>query len=90
LARPPAQLVKFADLQHESHQLLAIPTKALKQSTVETIRFWVDDALEVIPLLDKIKGCYALVAPLAKLKVQLDELNDRCAETAAKLRQAKV
>lgn len=90
LARPPAQLVKFADLQHEAHNLFSIPPKALKSSTVETIRFWVEDALEVIPLLDKLKECYALIAPLAKLKVQLDELNDSCVEIAAKLRQTRM
>jgi hypothetical protein len=90
LSRPPAQLVKFADLQHEAHQLLSIQPKAIKPGTIETIRFWADDALEIIPLLDKIKGCYALVAPLAKLKVQLDELSDRCVEAAAKLRQARM
>lgn len=90
LARPPAQLVKFADLQHEANQLLSIQAKSLKPTTIETIRFWVDDAHEVIPLLDKLKGCYALNAPLAKLKVQLDELSDRCVEVTAKLRQARV
>lgn len=90
LARSQAQLVKFADLQHETHQLLTMSQKALKASTVETIRFWVEDALEVIPLLDKLKKCYALVAPLTKLKVQLEELNDRCVETAARLRQARM
>jgi hypothetical protein len=90
LARPPAQLVKFADMQHEAQQLALIQPKSLKPTTIETIRFWVDDAQEIIPLLDKIKGCYALNAPLAKLKVQLDQLNERCVEAAAKLRQAKV
>ena len=90
LAHPPAQLVKFADLQHEAHNLLAIAPKALKQPTVETMRFWVDDAIEIIPLLDKIKGCYHFVAPITKLKAQLEELNARCVEITARLRQARM
>lgn len=84
LAKPPAQIVKFADIQHEAHQLVSTIPVGIKPSSIESILLWIEDAIEILPLLDKLRECYPFLAQLNKLKETLNELNTHCVNNKPK------